>query len=157
MPTDLWIRDKGSVPDGGWQYPSVFGPPVKSADYGQLYGKVKKHYEGNAKEVPTREQITRWLCENLPIPCYEGRNPFPNKFTHPPTFAERGASGPDWPWMILPVKLLAVPEDRGIGDIIARTIGPIGGDAFKRWHLTIFGKSCGCKERQEDWNIRFPL
>ena len=62
-----------------------------------------------------------------------------------------------WPAVFLPLKLLARPEDKGLGDIIARTIGPLGGDAFKSWHLKTFGKSCGCNARQEAWNARFPL
>lgn len=62
-----------------------------------------------------------------------------------------------WPAILLPLKLLTKPGDRGLGDIVARTIGPFGGDAFKAWHLRIFGKPCGCANRQEDWNRRWPL
>ena len=45
----------------------------------------------------------------------------------------------------------------GAGDIIARTIGPIGGDAFKKWYKTIFNRDCGCGKRQETLNARWPL
>lgn len=62
-----------------------------------------------------------------------------------------------WPKVLLPLKLLAVPEDCGLGDIIARTIGPIGGEAFKEWYKAIFGRPCGCDVRQEAWNQRYPL
>lgn len=67
------------------------------------------------------------------------------------------ATPPQWPKLLLPLKLFAVPEDKGLGDIIARKIGPIGGDLYKAWYLKVFGKSCGCSQRQEDWNRNYPL
>src|SRR5438045_328497 len=48
-----------------------------------------------------------------------------------------------WPIVLLPLKLLAKEGDRGAGDIIARTIGPIGGDAFKVWYQKLFRQGCG--------------
>lgn len=63
----------------------------------------------------------------------------------------------DWPTVLLPIKLLAKPSDRGAGDIIARVIGPIGGDAFKKWYKATFGRDCGCGNRQEALNRRWPL
>lgn len=62
-----------------------------------------------------------------------------------------------WPVLMLPLKLLAKPEDKGLGDIVARTIGPLGGDAFKVWYQALFGQSCGCDARQEVWNQKWPL
>jgi hypothetical protein len=62
-----------------------------------------------------------------------------------------------WPTVLLPLKVMAVPEDRGAGDIIARVIGPIGGDTFKIWYRRLFGRSCGCGNRQEVLNRRWPL
>ena len=62
-----------------------------------------------------------------------------------------------WPMALISLKLLAKEGDRGAGDIIARMIGPIGGDAFKKWYRAIFGKSCGCGARQEILNARWPL
>ena len=62
-----------------------------------------------------------------------------------------------WPLAFQPLKLLASPADRGLGDIIGRTIGPVGGDAFKAWYIKAFGRPCGCDLRQEVWNARFPL
>lgn len=54
------------------------------------------------------------------------------------------------------MKLSRTPEDRGVGDTLARVIGPIGGDAYKKWFLEVFGKSCGCQERQDKLNEMFP-
>ena len=63
----------------------------------------------------------------------------------------------EWPKILLPLKLLARPGDKGLGDIIARTIGPIGGDAYKAWFQKTFGRSCGCTERQDQLNQKYPL
>ncbi len=63
----------------------------------------------------------------------------------------------EWPVILRPMKLLATKDDKGLGDIIARTIGPVGGDAFKKWYKKIFGRECGCDTRQEFWNITYPL
>jgi hypothetical protein len=52
---------------------------------------------------------------------------------------------------------LAKASDRGLGDIVERLVGPMGGEAFKKWHLKIFGKSCGCAARRDKWNAKFPL
>ena len=61
---------------------------------------------------------------------------------------------------LLPIKalaLLASATDQGIGDVIARLIGPVGGDAYKVWYLATFGQSCGCSERQSDLNTKYSL
>jgi len=63
----------------------------------------------------------------------------------------------EWPIILRPLKHLAIEGDNGLGDIIARTIGPVGGDEFKKWYKAIFGRECGCDIRQEWWNIRYPL
>ena len=65
--------------------------------------------------------------------------------------------GQPWPMILLPLKALAKTGDKGAGDIIARVIGPIGGDAFKAWHQKLFGKPCGCANRQEALNARWHL
>jgi len=61
-----------------------------------------------------------------------------------------------WPTWALVVAKLAQPKDLGVGDTLARVIGPIGGDKYKAWHLETFGKPCGCAERQEHLNQLFP-
>jgi hypothetical protein len=49
------------------------------------------------------------------------------------------------------------PDDIGIGDIIERQIGHIGGDQFKSWYKTIFKKDCGCHVRKCKLNQQYPL
>lgn len=63
----------------------------------------------------------------------------------------------DWPLLLRPMKLLAKEGDTGLGDIVERTIGPVGGDAYKIWYKTAFGKTCGCTERKDALNERYPL
>lgn len=62
-----------------------------------------------------------------------------------------------WPIWAKAVAKTAIPGDKGIGDVIARTIGPFGGDAFKTWYEKIFGRPCKCNERQETLNMIYPL
>ncbi len=63
----------------------------------------------------------------------------------------------DWPLLLRPMKLLAQPSDTGLGDIVERTIGPVGGDAYKLWYKATFGKPCGCTKRKDNLNERYPL
>lgn len=57
-----------------------------------------------------------------------------------------------WPLWARLVRKLAAPGDVGVGDTIARAIGPLGGDAWKAWYRRATGHSCGCEERQEVLN-----
>jgi hypothetical protein len=63
----------------------------------------------------------------------------------------------EWPLWAKALLLVAKPEDKGLGDIIARIVGPIGGDAYKAWFQKIFNRTCGCSERQETLNSKYPL
>jgi hypothetical protein len=53
--------------------------------------------------------------------------------------------------------MTAKPSDTGIGDVIARIVGPVGGEAYKTWYQATFKKRCGCAERQADLNALYPL
>lgn len=154
----LTIRDTNTTPrEKRWEYPSVDGGLLTANSYMNLRREILMHYQANGKPVPTDEEVTLYLCENLTVPCYDGPTAFRNRFTDPPTFAQRGKPSPDWGVMLNVMKLMKKEEDRGLGDIIARVIGPIGGDVFKAWYKKIFGKSCGCSERQDEWNATYPL
>ena len=72
-------------------------------------------------------------------------------------FAETTTLQPsDWPLWAKAMRLLSRPADKGLGDTVARIVGPIGGDAFKAWHLATFGVPCGCAGRQEALNAQYP-
>jgi hypothetical protein len=153
----LWIKDTSTVPSAGWQYPAISGPNIKASDWSQLCGKVAQHYRTNGRPVPSCDEVTKWVCDNLPVSCYKGRRPYRNTFTDPPSYAERGIKSPSWPLILMPLKLLAQSGDRGLGDIVERVVGPIGGDLYKIWYRKIFGKPCGCQERKENLNTEYPL
>lgn len=63
----------------------------------------------------------------------------------------------EWPLWAKMAKLLAKPEDKGIGDVIHHLIGPENSEAFKSWFKNTFGKDCGCAGRQAEWNRLYPL
>lgn len=57
-----------------------------------------------------------------------------------------------WPlWAKIAAKA-SNETDKGLGDTIARTVGPFGGDAYKKWFKIVFGADCGCEMRQEAMN-----
>lgn len=63
----------------------------------------------------------------------------------------------DWPLVLKPLKLLAKDGDRGMGDIVERMIGKDNSKDFQEWFRKHFGVACGCNERKEYLNQRYPL
>ncbi len=63
----------------------------------------------------------------------------------------------EWPVWAKALAMISKPEDKGIGDVIARTIGAENSEAFKKWYKATTGKDCGCTGRQRRWNIEYPL
>lgn len=63
----------------------------------------------------------------------------------------------NWPLWAKALRHVSQPEDKGIGDVIARTIGPENSEAFKAWYKKTTGKDCGCTGRQAKWNLIYPL
>ena len=76
---------------------------------------------------------------------------FPSGSSQPTATVAR--AWPDWATAIATQKQ---PGEVGVGDTIARIIGPIGGDLYKRWFKTLFGRDCGCATRQESLNSKYP-
>ncbi len=62
-----------------------------------------------------------------------------------------------WPMWTKALAKFATPEDKGIGDVVARMIGEENSAQFKAWHLATFGRSCGCNGRQARLNLQYPL
>ncbi len=62
-----------------------------------------------------------------------------------------------WPIWAKALKQLAILEDKGIGDVVARMIGDENSAKFKAWHLATFGRPCNCNGRQARWNRQYPL
>ncbi len=63
----------------------------------------------------------------------------------------------DWPLWAKGLAMIAKPEDKGIGDVVARTIGAENSEAFKKWFKATTGKDCGCTGRQAQYNLQYPL
>lgn len=78
----LVIRDTSVVPQDGWQYPALSGLPVTSRNYALLYPMIRQHYLSNNVSPPTEQEVVKYLCDTLIIPCYESENntPLINKF-----------------------------------------------------------------------------
>ncbi len=62
-----------------------------------------------------------------------------------------------WPIWAKALKAMATPEDKGVGDVVARMIGYEKSEAFKVWHIATFGRHCNCTARRERWNRLYPL
>jgi hypothetical protein len=57
-----------------------------------------------------------------------------------------------WPWIARMIAGMRIPEDKGIGDTVARHLGRFGGDGFKRIYKRLTGSECGCANRQQVLN-----
>ncbi len=62
-----------------------------------------------------------------------------------------------WPMWAQVLAKRAMAQDKGIGDVVARTIGAETSGAFKAFYEMTFGKPCGCNGRQKLWNQKYPL
>ena len=68
-----------------------------------------------------------------------------------------GKTQSEWPIWAKALRQFAKPEDKGIGDVVARMIGDYNSATFKSWYRATFGKDCGCAGRQAKWNRQYPL
>lgn len=140
------IRDKSVWPELPRFPIEATGYTVTASSYQQLLGRIEGHCKANAIEVPSEAEIEQWLCDNLPLKC---RNEDGSLYQN--QYADRR----NWPILLRPMRPLAKAGDRGLGDIVARTIP--AGDAFKAWFKASFGYNCGCDSRQTWLNQNFPL
>jgi hypothetical protein len=113
---------------------------------------------------PFRESILKqgWV-ESRHFDCPEGAKigqteglPEPVIYAPKPE-APKPIAPAEWPLWAQSLAVFAKRGDAGLGDVVARIIGPIGGDAYKEWHLKIFQRPCGCTEKQGDLNAKYPL
>lgn len=59
---------------------------------------------------------------------------------------------PNWVRLI---RIIRIPSDIGIGDTLQRQFAKFGGERFKRWAAKL-GIPCGCAERQNHYNKKYP-
>ena len=74
------------------------------------------------------------------------------KYAKPSDIPKKG-----WPFWAKALNAIAKPEDKGIGDVVARLIGDENSEQFKSWYKATFNKDCGCKGRHDRWNRLYPL
>lgn len=154
----LYINDPGMVPPKAWPEQRDQGFAYKNMETGEvivapsrkeLFARVKAFNRANNFPVGLdfERQIEEQLCGRLPEGWCTPHDPFRT--------AE--VARPDWPLWAKALALAARPGETGLGDVIARVVGPVGGDAFKAWYEGVFHRSCGCQERQESLNAQYPL
>ncbi len=78
-------------------------------------------------------------------------------FGNPVPIRDAAIPRDQWPMWAKALSQRATPQDKGIGDVVARTIGPEASGAFKAFYEMTFGKPCGCDGRQKLWNTKYPL
>ena len=147
MTEPKFLINYAEVPQGGFRFKHPDLPLITAPSWKDLLKEVAKVFHNNNIPVGLEfdRQIEQWLCEQLPSSQVTTVNP--NRSPEVPRS--------DWPLWARALALIAKPEDKGVGDTIARTIGPFGGENFKAWYQTAFGASCGCVERQDSFNLQY--
>lgn len=142
------LRSHNVTPPGGYRYthpePESHGFTSTGTTFRHLIGNAEQHRRnmGYPENTNLIADVELAICKSLdPI----DREEYCDDATR------------EWPLILQPMKLMAQPGDKGLGDIIARTVGPIGGDAYKNWFQRTFARGCGCKERQDQLNARYPI
>lgn len=157
----VFIKDVNSVPREGWRYPSIEGSretDLRVSSYGMLHNKIVQHYKVNGKTPPTVQEMDLWLCEHLKVHCFTDGREFRNNWSDQSTPIEwRPVPRDEWPLWAKALALISTDQDKGIGDVVERTIGPVASEAFKVWYKRLFAKSCECDHRKEKWNAAYPL
>lgn len=65
-----------------------------------------------------------------------------------------------WPAWVLALAAQAVPGEVGLGDVVARVIGPFGSNDFRTWYAdvtSVWNPQCQCQGWQPLWNQVYPL
>ena len=85
---------------------------------------------------------------------YDGP-PRPVTVTVTPPDAPQSLPRDKWPVWANLLALASTEADTGVGDTVARVVGPWGGEAVKAWFKS-HGKDCGCNARQDTFNAKYP-
>lgn len=145
-----YLHKKNEVPPGGFRYlqpETEF--KITAPSWRDLIQRVKAHRAANVLPIGTQleREVEDWLCGQIPENWCSDVDP------------DRSPEVPreSWPIWAKAMALLAKPDDAGIGSVVERVIGPFGGEAFKVFYQKSFGRSCGCTERRDSWDLMWPL
>lgn len=91
--------------------------------------------------------------ETIPVQNWDSKfKPSPLQISQP----QKPTPKEEWPTWVKLAALEKNDSDKGVGDTIARCIGAIGGNLYKAWYEKVTGQKCGCAERQEALNLKYP-
>lgn len=79
----LVIQDTSIVPPEGWSYTvESTGTKISTRNYVLLYPMIRQHCISNGVGIPSEQDVIKYLCETLIIPCYQAEDHVPliNKF-----------------------------------------------------------------------------
>lgn len=62
-----------------------------------------------------------------------------------------------WPFSARTLARLARPGERGLGTVLTRLLGNVGGEVYKRWFVRIVGRPCGCTDMATKLDVMYPL
>lgn len=96
--------------------------------------------------TPTQCRVC-WLRLNGPAPS-EPAAVMPLAAKRAEAKAIESAAPGTWPLAVRAVARLRIPQDRGVGDTVARHASRFGGDFVKRLLKRLTGRDCGCANRQ---------
>lgn len=68
----------------------------------------------------------------------------------------RGVPMEKWPVWAMEIYHQRQPQDTGVGDTVIHLIGDTRLLKFKTWFKEKIGRNCGCSERQNWLNARYP-
>lgn len=60
-----------------------------------------------------------------------------------------------WPVRVRLVGRFRREGEKGVGDTLARMLGQVGGEVWKRWYKRLTGQDCACKDRQAKLNAKY--
>ena len=148
MTEPKFLINHAEVPQGGYRYKHPDLPLITAPSWRDLLKEVAKVFRNNNIPVGLEHDrmIEQWLCEQLPSSQVTTVNP--NRSPEVPRS--------DWPLWAQVLAMKAKPEDKGVGSTLERTLGPFGGDAFKRFYKEVMGADCGCSERAAAWDLIYP-
>lgn len=149
----LALVDRSVVPPGQFVYTQKeTGYTMREPTWPDLIRTVKKHRLANNLPIGAafEREVESQLADKLQA---AGAGNFVKPYEPPPKIP---VPREEWPIWAKAIALAASPEDKGVGDTVARTIGDRNSARFKAWFKTIFDRDCNCADRHAAWDTLYP-